>query len=133
MKRVFIDTIGFLALWNARDQWHSAATEALQKLTGEGADFYTTEHVFMECANAAARAPFRNDVIEVRREFMSDGKVIVPTEAESAAAWDAYANKEAGEAGIVDQFSFIVMRRLGITEVFGNDRHFKAAGFVTLF
>jgi len=29
--------------------------------------------------------------------------------------------------------SFAVMRRLGITEAFTNDRHFGAAGFTTLF
>lgn len=29
--------------------------------------------------------------------------------------------------------SFAVMRRLGITEAFTNDRHFQAAGFATLF
>ncbi len=39
----------------------------------------------------------------------------------------------AGQAGIVDQVSFVVMRRLGITEAFTNDRHFQAAGFHTLF
>jgi predicted nucleic acid-binding protein len=133
MRRVFIDTVGFLALWNARDQGHSAATEVFEKLTAEGVDFYTTEYVLLECGNAAARTPFRNDVIEVRREFVADGKVIVPTDVDCAAAWNAYARKEAAEAGIVDHVSFIVMRRLGITEVFGNDRHFQAAGFVTLF
>ena len=40
---------------------------------------------------------------------------------------------EAGQAGIVDQVSFIVMRRWGITEAFTNDRHFQAAGFRALF
>lgn len=38
-----------------------------------------------------------------------------------------------GSAGIVDHVSFSVMRRLGITEAFTNDRHFAAAGFITLF
>lgn len=33
----------------------------------------------------------------------------------------------------VDNVSFVVMRRLGITDAFTNDRHFKAAGFNTLF
>ena len=36
-------------------------------------------------------------------------------------------------AGIVDHISFAVMRRLGIADAFTNDRHFKAAGFNTLF
>jgi len=40
---------------------------------------------------------------------------------------------EAGDAGIVDCVSFTVMRRLGLTEAFTNDRHFQAAGFTTLF
>lgn len=40
---------------------------------------------------------------------------------------------EAAQAGIVDHVSFLVMRRLGITEAFTNDRHFSAAGFITLF
>ena len=39
----------------------------------------------------------------------------------------------AGQAGIVDQVSFVVMRRLGLDEAFTNDRHFQAAGFATWF
>jgi predicted nucleic acid-binding protein len=34
---------------------------------------------------------------------------------------------------VVDHVSFIVMRQLGMTEAFTNDRHFRAAGFVPLF
>ena len=48
-------------------------------------------------------------------------------------AWAAYRAGHAGEAGIVDQVSFAVMRRLGLTEAFTNDRHFAAAGFTMLF
>ncbi|HUP80150.1 MAG TPA: hypothetical protein VM260_16470 [Pirellula sp.] len=39
----------------------------------------------------------------------------------------------ASQAGIVDQVSFIVMRRRGIIEAFTNDKHFEAAGFRVLF
>ena len=42
-------------------------------------------------------------------------------------------NRAASQAGIVDQVSFIVMRRLGIIEAFTNDKHFEAAGFRVLF
>src|SRR4051794_184483 len=38
-----------------------------------------------------------------------------------------------GNAGIVDCISFGVLRRLALTEVFSNDRHFQAAGFTILF
>jgi predicted nucleic acid-binding protein len=56
-----------------------------------------------------------------------------PSEADWAEAWERYARHEAAEAGIVDHVSFVVMRRLGITDAFTNDRHFKAAGFNALF
>jgi uncharacterized protein len=44
----------------------------------------------------------------------------------------AYDRGEAGEAGIVDHLSFRVMRRLGLSEAFTNDRHFQVAGFKML-
>jgi uncharacterized protein len=37
------------------------------------------------------------------------------------------------DPGIVDCISFVIMRRLGLTEVFSNDQHFAAAGFTPLF
>jgi len=63
----------------------------------------------------------------------SAGQLIVPTSREWEEPWAAYARGEPGDAGIVDHVSFIVMRRLSITDAFTNDRHFKAAGFNTLF
>lgn len=133
MRRVYLDTIGLLALWNARDQWHEAAVRVLGELTAEGVEFWTSTYVLLECGNAAARTPFRRNVVELREHLLADGKLIEPTEADCAAAWEAYSRGEAGEAGIVDQVSFAVMRRLGLAEAFTNDRHFRAAGFTTLF
>ncbi len=48
-------------------------------------------------------------------------------------AWAEYRAANAGAAGIVDQVSFVVKRRLGLTEAFTNDRHFQAAGFTAFF
>ena len=59
--------------------------------------------------------------------------LIVPTAEDWQAAWLAYERGEADSAGIVDQVSFTIMRRLGISKAFTNDGHFRAAGFETLF
>jgi uncharacterized protein len=59
--------------------------------------------------------------------------LVDPTPEEIEEAWEAYGRGEAGEAGIVDHLSFQIMRRLGLSEAFTNDEHFRAAGFVTLF
>ena len=61
------------------------------------------------------------------------GGLIVPTDDDWELAWAAYGRGEAGDAGIVDHVSFVIMRRLGITDAFTNDRHFQAAGFHSLF
>jgi len=39
----------------------------------------------------------------------------------------------AKSAGVVDHVTFLIMRRLGLTEAFTNDRHFETAGFILLF
>jgi predicted nucleic acid-binding protein len=68
-----------------------------------------------------------------RASLEDSGRLIEPTLEDWHQAWVAYARGDAAGAGIVDHVSFLVMRRLGITDVFSNDRHFKAAGFNTLF
>ena len=65
--------------------------------------------------------------------MQAGGRLINPTDQDWEAAWTAYTSGAAADAGIVDHVSFVVMRRLGITDAFTNDRHFKAAGFNTLF
>ena len=52
-----------------------------------------------------------------------------------AALWAFYHADNFEEAILraVNLDSFLVMRRLGITEAFTNDKHFRAAGFTVLF
>ena len=133
MDTIFLDTVGLLALWNRRDQWHVAAKAAFAKLLTRDVRFVTTTFVLLECGNAAARHPFRTDVLTLREELLDDGQLIDPSASDCEQAWAAYARGEAGDAGIVDHISFAVMRRLGLIEAFTHNGHFRAAGFVTLF
>jgi predicted nucleic acid-binding protein len=132
MTTVFLDTVGLLALWDSSDQWHGVATAALDRL-GSATRLATSSFVLLECGNAAARRPYRHLVDRLRTELEAGGKLIVPTEADWNMAWSAYASSGVGGPGIVDHVSFVLMRRLGIREVLSNDRHFRAAGFDTLF
>jgi uncharacterized protein len=133
MSRVFLDTVGLLAVWNRRDQWHGVAKPVFTALMKRDTDFLTTPGVLLECGNASARQPFRPLVGELRQRLRESGTLIEPTPNELEDAWLAYLRGEAGDAGIVDQISFAIMRRLGLTEAFTNDRHFQAAGFTLLF
>ena len=133
MRTVFLDTVGLLAVWDKADQWHSAAQPIFQSLSKDRVRLVTTPLVLYECGNAAARKPYRPDVDAFRRELQEFGDLLEPTPTEVEMAWSNYTQGVIGSAGIVDFISFAVMRRLGITEAFTNDRHFQTAGFTVLF
>ena len=133
MSPVFLDTVGILALLDEDDQWHLAAANAFQRITNERKKTLTTEFVLLECGNASARRPYRADISALLKRLKSRKMLIEITSDDLEAAWNAFDRGEAAEAGIVDQVSFAVMRRLDLSEAFTNDRHFRAAGFSTLF
>ena len=133
MNDVFLDTVGLLAVWDKADQWHGAADAVYRKLLSRGRRLVTTEMVLLECGNAAARRPYRDRVQPLRQSLIQEGLLVVPAPEEAEEAWASYHRGEADEAGIVDQISFRVMRRLGLSEAFTNDQHFRAAGFTPMF
>lgn len=122
MSDVFLDTVGMIAVWDETDQWHMDAKVAYDLLFSRGGKLVTTSLVLFECGNASARRPYRVDVCELRGTLAQEGLLIEPTARELETAWAAYERGEAGEAGIVDHVSFVVMRRLEITHAFTNDR-----------
>jgi uncharacterized protein len=88
---------------------------------------------WLECGNAASRRPYRSRVGRLRRSLEQRNEVVVPSDEDWRRAWENYEHEEPGQAGIVDHVSFVVMRRLGITQALTNDRHFQTAGFAMLF
>jgi predicted nucleic acid-binding protein len=130
---VFLDTVGLLALWDESDQWHGAAKDCFIQLSALRANVVTTTFTILECGNASARRPYRGAVSRLRQELERGQRLITPTVGDWQAGWIAYDRGEANSAGIVDQITFAVMRRLAISKAFTNDQHFRAAGFDTLF
>jgi uncharacterized protein len=130
---VFLDTVGLLAVWDQSDQWHSAAQACFSELLACRADLLTSSFVLLECGNAAARKPYRSAVSRLCKQMEPGHHLVVPTAEDWQTAWLAYENGEADGAGIVDHVSFAIMRRLGVSKAFANDRHFRTAGFEALF
>ena len=133
MKSIFLDTVGLIAVWDNSDQWHEVADVAYSTILRHRHHVLATTWILMECGNAAARRPYRSDVDDLRLILSARESLVSPTAEDVEQAWSAYRRGEAGSAGIVDHVSFVVMRRLGLTEAFTNDVHFRAAGFETLF
>lgn len=133
MSPVFLDTVGILGLFDDTDQWHNPAQTAWGGVLGQGRRYFTTPQVLMECGNAFARTPFRDSICDLRDELTVYGNLVAPMPKEVELAWTTYRAASAGGPSIVDCISFEVMRRIGATEAFTNDRHFAAAGFTVLF
>jgi predicted nucleic acid-binding protein len=129
----FLDTVGLLALWNESDQWHKAASASFAELLASRANIITTTFVLLECGNAAARRPYRAAVSRLRQQMEQGNRLVAPTNEDWEAAWTAFEKEDQSGAGIVDHISFVVMRRLGVSKAFTNDRHFRTAGFEALF
>jgi predicted nucleic acid-binding protein len=130
---VLLDTVGLIALWDQDDQWHDAASRAFARLVADLVPVMTLSYILAECGNAVARTTMRLDVDLLRARLDRAGRLIFPSDEDWNIARDSYRRGRAGQAGLVDQLSFAVMRRLGIHDVFTNDRHFPAAGFHVLF
>jgi uncharacterized protein len=133
VNSVFLDTVSLIAPWDKTDQWHDETHRAYAALRLSHFQGVTTDAVMLECGNSAARRPYRRDVNELRQRLNVTGRLNAPAREEWEQAWNAFDRGDAGGAGIVDQVSFVVMRRMGIHQAFTNDAHFAAAGFETLF
>jgi predicted nucleic acid-binding protein len=133
MTAVFLGTVGLIAVWNRSDQWHASAMAVFADLIRQQVPLTTTSYILLECGKEAARRPYRAQVVALRQRLSAGGHLIEPTPTDINQAWTDYARGLAGSAGIVDDVSFAVMRRLGLTQAFTNDVHFRTVGFQTLF
>ena len=125
MRTVFLDTVGLLASWDSTDQWHAVAIRALDDL-GSSVRTVSTSFVLLECGNAAARRPYRYLVDEMRKTLEVGKKLILPSRKDWEQAWSDHRRGNAADAGIVDHISFVVMRRLGITDAFNQRPAFQS-------
>lgn len=133
MTPVFLDTVGLIALWDRADQWRPAALAAFNQIVASHRPYVTTTLVLLECGNAAARKPYRQDVLDIRRVLTASKGLLIPTDDDWHEGWLEYERGRPGDPGIVDCISFAIMRRLNLAAAFTNDQHVTAAGFTTLF
>lgn len=133
MKAVFLDTVGLIAIWEKSDQWHRDALDAYQLILTSRSLLVSTTFVLLECANSASRRPYRNEVDALRKMLVNLNGLVFPSDEDWQVAWDEYRAGYPGSPGVCDLVSFRVMRDMDVTDVFSNDKHFKAAGFNTLF
>lgn len=131
---VFMDSAGFLALWDGSDEHHAAALRLQERLVREHRRFLTTEYVADETATLLLVRHSHRAAVDfldtIDRSETLHLEWVDPARFHAAAAWF---RKHADKAwSFTDCVSFAVMRELRVRDAFTTDRHFRQAGFVPL-
>ena len=134
MKRLFADTVYWIALTNSFDQYHAKAVEVSSALGN--CRLFTTEAVLTEFPNALAdKGPLvRAAAVEMVEAIMSNSQVtVIPqtlrTFSRSLAFYKARPDKG---YSLTDCGSMLLMRERRLSEALTTDRHFEQEGFIAL-
>ena len=136
MRRFFVDTVYWIALFSRRDRWHArvAAFDATLDTTDH---LYTTDEVFTEfLAYFSLGTPrLRTRAARyVQALLATPGLTVVPqTRSGFLQALALYLARPDKHYSLTDCASMQVMRQEGLAEVLTNDRHFTQEGFHILF
>jgi hypothetical protein len=125
---IFIDTSYILALINPSDDFHLKAKKLTFKVKGK---FVTSEAVLFELANALAKLRTRALGIYTIEDLRHDPDIeIVPLEQGLLLeTFEMYSSNKLKEWTVTDCMSFIIMKKMNITEALTTDENFRQAGF----
>jgi len=133
MRRVFADSLYWIALSHQRNQWHAAALKASRAL--QSVEIVTTQEMLSEFLTAFRHTP-RLRSIAARRvhQITADPQIIVILQSDLSfqAGFALYQSRPDKEYSLTDCISMLAMRKLGITEILTHDNHFKQERFAIL-
>jgi predicted nucleic acid-binding protein len=136
MKRVFVDTVAWIALANQRDGLHEAAHQVMNGLREQRAALVTTDFVLLEVADALSAPTIRAQTVGFVGNLLqlpeSVLKIVPASRSCLLEGWILYQQRLDKDWGLTDCISFAVMTHEDLTVAFTSDRHFEQAGFVRL-
>jgi uncharacterized protein len=127
----FVDSGAWFASLIPWDQHHA---EAITWMTGRRVMFLTTDFVIDETLSLLVRWKQRDRAIQLGRDLF-EGKlahVHFLSEEEIREAWQIFQKFRDKDWSFTDCTSKVVMERLGITEAFSFDQHFRQFGTVSV-
>lgn len=136
MSRPLIDTSGWAAWLDVREQRHPQAVRLVADWFTRRQPVLTTNWVLVELT-ALLTSPLRFTkprqvafLDDIRSEPLI--QVVAVDAALEAEAWHLWRTRLDKDWSLTDCASFVVMRRLGLTDALTADHHFDQAGFVRL-
>ena len=127
-RMIFLDTSYLLALIRKKDARHEAALTASANHAGP---FITTDLVLVELANCLSQPPYRATAVAVIEKIRSDRNTsVISFDSEGMEkALALYKGRPDKAWGLVDCFSFVVMKERRLKVALCFDEHFRQAGF----
>lgn len=134
LRSIFVNTSGWLALYNPNDPNHAAAKNLWEGLRNQPIRLVTTDYVLDQTFTAlkvfgslhAAQA--FNELVKnsmLIRLFMVDSVIF-------DRAWNVFIGDEQPHWTFTDCINYAVVQYLGVSEVFTFDPGFSAPGMVTI-
>jgi predicted nucleic acid-binding protein len=134
MRRIFVDTLYWIAVTNRKDQWHHAAEKASHAVSG--AELVTTQEVLTEVLNAFCDGgtAFRQEAVDLVHALRTDPAVTVHLQSDQTflSGLTLYESRPDKGYSLTDCISMETMRQHGITDILTHDNHFAQEGFTLL-
>jgi len=134
MRRIFVDSWGWCAMVNRREEYHELVQYLIAELVEESAKLYTTNFILDETYTLIRTRVHHRAAVEFHRklQIMIDGKLVevihLMPEIEQD-AWIIFERYDDKDFSFTDCTSFVVMKQQRIVSVITDDRHFKQMGF----
>ena len=127
-RTIFLDTSYLLALVRKNDARHEDALIASAKHVGP---FVTTDLVLVEFANCLSQPPYRATAVAIIEKIRADRNTsVVSFDSDGMKkALALYKGRPDKAWGLVDCFSFVVMKEGRLKVALCFDEHFRQAGF----
>jgi predicted nucleic acid-binding protein len=131
MKRLFVDTAGWMAMADGRDPLHADSRQFRDRWLEQGGILVTSNYVLDETLTLI-RMRLGIDAAEKWWGLVSESprcklEWVTPKRAAKAVGW--FFRWRDQSFSFTDCTSFALMRELGIAEALTGDRHFVTAGF----
>ena len=134
MKKVFVDTLYWLAIVRPGDSWQTPAIKARSSI---GNIFMvSTDEVLTEFLNALSKGGeiMRKQAVQMVKKILENPNVkVIPQSRDSfLKGLELYEQRTDKAYSLTDCISMNVMAKESITEVLTHDKHFEQEGYVVL-
>ena len=134
MRRLFADSVYWIALASRKDQWHQKAYELDHSL--EGVQIVTTQEILTEFLTHFCEHGhyMRRSVLAFVESISADPGIVVRPQSDRSfsSGLNLYKSRPDKEYSLTDCISMETMREEGIIEVLTRDSHFTQEGFTVL-